>query len=123
MGSPPEVPEQVLAGFGEQRAHGATAVVAGDVGMQVLPGALDAVGVGAIGRKEVQEDAPTELFERTLGQPGGMNAVVVDDQVDALGAGVGLGQRPQRIAEKSSVFSFAPVVWRTPVRTSKAPAK
>jgi hypothetical protein len=40
-----------------------------DVGVQVLPDALDAVGVGAVGRQEVQDDAAAEGGECLAHEP------------------------------------------------------
>jgi len=58
----PDVALEVRPSLAEQGLHGLAAVVAGDVGMEVLPDALDAVGVGAVGRQEVEDDAVAELF-------------------------------------------------------------
>src|SRR6201999_3863316 len=81
--------------------HGLAAVVAGDVGVKVLPDALDTVRVGAVGWQEVQDDPAAELFEGALRRAGGVDAVVVDDEVDALDLGsVVLGELPQQLAEE-----------------------
>ncbi len=77
--APPEVSLEVVAGVAEQGLHGLAAVVAGDVGVEVLPDAFDAVRVGAAGRQEVQDDATAELVEGAAGQVSGVDGVVVDN--------------------------------------------
>ena len=49
---------EVVAGVVEEAVQGLATVVAGDVGVEVEPDALDAVMIGAVWRKEVQYDAP-----------------------------------------------------------------
>ena len=63
---PPAVYIEISAAVGEELVHRLTAVVASDVCVEVLPDALNAVGVGAIGRQEVEHDATAERSERSL---------------------------------------------------------
>src|SRR5258708_25987861 len=73
----PAVAVEVSTGGVEQAHHGLAAMVARDVGVQILPDALDAVRVGAIGRQEVENDSAAERGEDLAGAM-------------RLGAGVGV---------------------------------
>ncbi len=121
--APPDVALEVVAGPAEQGLHGLAAVVAGDVGVEVLPDALDAVRVGAVGRQEVQDDAAAELFESALRDAGGVDAVVVDDEVDPSRAGYVVARSWSISQNRAAFFFAAPVVCNAPVRTSTAPAR
>ena len=64
---------------GHEPVHGAAAVVASDVGVQVEPHPLNAIALGTIRRQEVEDEAPAELrqgLERLL---AGMHRGVVED--------------------------------------------
>src|SRR5271165_2980298 len=76
----PSVRIQVATGIVEQPHHGLAAMIAGDVRMQVLPDALDAVGVGAVGWEEVEYYASPKSGEGLACASRLMDAVVVDDQ-------------------------------------------
>ena len=65
-GALPLIAVEVLTGAIEELRHSLAAVVAGDVGVQVLPDPLDLVVVGAIGRQEVQPDATRPPPQRRL---------------------------------------------------------
>ena len=74
----PDVAIEVRASVAEQVLHTPAAVVAGDVGVDVLPDALDAVGIGALGRQEVEEDAVVELLEDATGRVRRVDGVVTE---------------------------------------------
>src|SRR6202789_1854682 len=81
-------------------------MVARDVGMEVLPDALDAVRVGAVRRQEVEHDAALERLEEAEGRACRVDAVVVEDDVDVPHAPpVALVQQLQEIAEQAGVLS------------------
>src|SRR5512132_1506318 len=102
----PDVALKVLAGVAEQGLHGRAAVVAGDVRVEVLPDALDGVGVGTVGRKEVEDDAAAELREDTARRVGRVDAVGVDEEVDSLHPRVvAAGEESQEIAEQRGGLS------------------
>ena len=103
--APPDVALEVVAGPAEQGLHGLAAVVAGDVGVKILPDALDAVRVGAVGRQEVQHDAAVEFFEGALRDAGGVDAVVIDDEVDVQ---VGWNRRIDRVEEFAELDRAVP---------------
>src|SRR5579883_1683590 len=104
-GAPPTVAVEVEAGAVEQVHHGLAAMVAGDVGVQVLPDALDAVRVGAVGRQEVQDDAATERGEDVARAVRGVDAVVVEHEMDATGTPVAARQQPEQLAEQRDVLA------------------
>lgn len=62
-------------------------MIAGHIGVEVLPEAFDPVVVGAVRRKEVELNA-SESSQCAAGLITLVNAVVVEDDVDALGIGV-----------------------------------
>src|SRR5260370_36599980 len=97
-GTLPSVAIEKATGVVEESAEGQTAMVACDVGVQVLPDALDAVGVGAVGRQEVQDDAATEAGEGLGRETGLVDAVVVEEAGDAARAALGAGWRPEHLA-------------------------
>ena len=79
----PDIPLDVRASLAEEGPHRLAAVVAGDVGVEVLPDALDAVRVGAVGRQEVEDDAVAELLEAVRGlNRAGATVVVVEQSVN-----------------------------------------
>src|SRR4051794_29973689 len=88
----------------EQRQHIGAAVVARDVGVQFLPLALNAVVVRAVGRQEVETDTTTEGGEVSLDELAGMDAVVVEDDVDDTRLRVGLDERVKQLAEQGAVL-------------------
>src|SRR5258708_15371121 len=92
----------------EQSSHGLGAVVTSHVGVQVLPDALDTVGVGAVGRQEVQHDATAESGESFAGAASLVDAVVVDDEVDAACASIVAGQQPEQLAQDRALLAFPP---------------
>src|SRR5262245_45426978 len=57
-------------------------MVAGDVGVHVLPEPLDAVLLGTVGRKEVQPDSSLGTFEISLHSQAAVDREVVEDEVD-----------------------------------------
>src|SRR5262249_14283123 len=97
----PDVTVEVFPGVVEQALHGLASVVARDVGVKVLPYALDAVRVGTVRGQEVQDDAALERFEYTLRRARRVDTVVVEDEVDATYTGpIALVQHPQEVAEQ-----------------------
>src|SRR6516165_7867978 len=93
-GTSPSVPVEVAARIVEQAHHGLAAMIAGDVRVPILPDALDAVRVRAVGRQEMEHDAATESGEDLAGASRLVDAIVVDDQVDAFGASVPARNQP-----------------------------
>lgn len=98
---------QVAVDLAEQRRDAGLLVVAGDVGVEVEPDALDAVLVRAVGRQEVQPQLIAELDPPRLGQAALVDDAVVEDHVDRLGLGVGLEQRPQQVEEQPARLALA----------------
>src|SRR5260370_2329557 len=107
-GTLPSVAIETATGVVEESAEGETAMVACDVGVQVLADALDAVGVGAVGRQEVQDDAATEAGEGLARETGLVDAVVVEDEVDAARASIATGEQPEQLAEERGVLAVGP---------------
>lgn len=79
------------------------AVVAGHVGMEVLPEALDAIVVRTVGRKEVELDA-TQPPQSATRLTALVDAVVVQNDVDAFGVTVVLGQLLEQFHEEGRVL-------------------
>src|SRR5580658_5640188 len=79
----PPVGLEISTGVGEQVVHGLAAMIASDVGVQVLPDALDAVGVGAVGGQKVEQDSAAQGVEQASNGVRLVHAVVVDDEMDA----------------------------------------
>ena len=80
--------------FMHELAHALTAVVAGDVIVQVFPNALDAVVIGTEGRQKMQTHATAHRRQR---QPRALTVVdleVVQHHVNARGARIFLEQFP-----------------------------
>ena len=65
-----------MTSVAEELVHGLAAVVARDVGVEVLPYALDPVGVGAIGRQKVEHDPAAEV-SRALNSRGAAQGQVL----------------------------------------------
>src|ERR1700678_3695474 len=103
-GTSPTVRVDVPSYLAEQARHRLAAMVAGDVRMQVLPDAFDAVGVGAVGRQEVQHDTTAEGVEDLAGASRGVHAVVVEDKMDTPCAPVAAGEQPEQLAEERDVL-------------------
>lgn len=80
--------------------HGAAAVIAGDVGVQVEPHPLDAIALGAVRREEVEDESPAEMRERLERLLAGVNRGVVEDEVDTASAPVMTRQTPQQLDEE-----------------------
>ena len=80
-------------------------MIARHVGVEILPDTLDAIGIGAVGRQEMQNDAAAESLQGPLGQESRVNPVVVDDEVDAAGAAVAAGQESEQLAEERGVLA------------------
>jgi hypothetical protein len=83
-------------GFGEVAEFGVSPVV-GDVLVHHLPQALDWVEVRAVGRHEVQDDAPPWLLQPVLDGSGMMVAGVVEEDVDAAHRLIGALQRCEQV--------------------------
>src|SRR5271170_5607371 len=108
-GAPPEIGFKIPAGVGEELLHRLAAVVAGDVGMEVLPDALDAIGIGTVRREEVQNDPAAERVENATSRVRRVDAVVVDDEVDSADAAPIAGsEEPQQLAEEGGVLAGGP---------------
>src|SRR5579871_3205538 len=99
----PDVGVDVATSIVEETLHGSAAVIAGDVGVQVLPDTLDAVGVGAVRGQEVQDDASGESGERLARAHGLVDAVVVEDQMHPASMSIAAGQQPEQLTEECRV--------------------
>src|SRR5208337_4347006 len=73
------------------------ALLVGDVLVHHLPQALDWVEVRAVGRREVQDDAPPWLLQPVLDGSGTMVAGVVEEDVDAAHRLIGALQRCEQV--------------------------
>ena len=71
--------------------HRPAAVVARDVGMQVLPDALDAIVIGAVRGQELEHHAVLYGGHCQLHLEAAVDAVVVEDHVDLAFGPVGSG--------------------------------
>src|SRR5271154_520327 len=98
--APPYVGQEIATSIREELVGGLAAVVAGDVGMEIEPDALDAVGVGAIGRQEVEHDASAQVAEQTQYSASLVHAVVVDDEMDAACARVVGREKSKQVTEQ-----------------------
>jgi hypothetical protein len=96
---------EIASGAVEELIEGLAAMVAGDVGVEVLPDALDAVGVRAIGRQKVQHDMTAEGVEGFTGETGGVDAVVVYDEVHAARVSVTAEEQHEQLAEERGVLA------------------
>src|SRR5579863_2768665 len=103
-GPSPDVGVEVVASVVEELLHCLATVVTCDVGVEVLPHALDPVGVGAVGRQEVEHDPSAEGLEGAARELSGVNAVVVHDEVHATSTAVAAGEQPEQLTEERSVF-------------------
>lgn len=80
-----------------QLVDGVTRVVAGHVGVQVMPRALDLVVIGAVGGQEVQPETPTGFgLETDLDLTGVMDRVIIENHVDGLRLRIMVHQFPQQ---------------------------
>ena len=61
-------------------------MVAGDIGVQVEPNALDAIVIRAVRRQKVEHDLAVELLDAAAGDLTGVNDVVVEDDMDSTSA-------------------------------------
>jgi len=101
----PDVGFEIGAGIVKQSSQGLAAVVAGHVGVEVLPNSLDAIRIRAVGREEVKDNSAAESLKLAARGVRGMDAVVVNDEVHTLGLRVALGQEGQQAAEQRRSFS------------------
>ena len=90
---------QVSKHVGQQGEQILTPVVAGHVGVKLLPLTLDAVAIGALRGQEVELDATAQGGELVLHLLALVDAVVVQDDVDGLGVGIDLDQVVEQTAE------------------------
>src|SRR6266571_2360163 len=82
----------------------AASVVAGDIGVEVLPDTFDSVRVRTVGRQEVQDDMAAELLESAQRHCSLVNAVVVEDDVDTSSASIEDRDSSQQVAKQRSVL-------------------
>src|ERR1700758_393539 len=99
-GALPAVVVDVEASLVEELHHRLAAMVARDVGVQVLPDALDAIVVGAVRRQEVEHDSLAESGQDLDGALGGMDAIVVHDEMDAASTPVPTSEQPEQLTEE-----------------------
>lgn len=92
----------------QQLGHGRTPMVAGDVGVQLLPDPFDPVVIGTIRRQEVQPELLTRRRGETLpDQPRRMDRVVVQDDVDPFRLRETLRQAPLQQDKQGRVLAAA----------------
>src|SRR6266567_898006 len=103
-GSAPAVVVDELASIGQEGGHGSASVVAGDIGVEVLPDTFDSVRVRTVGRQEVQDDMAAELLESAQRHCSLVNAVVVEDDVDTSSASIEDRDSSQQVAKQRSVL-------------------
>ena len=82
------------------------AVVSRHLGMKVFPYSLDLVVIGAIRRKEVQDEPSAKRPDGHLGDPTGMDAKVIQDDMDDLRLRIHGGQLLQECDEQPAVLSL-----------------
>lgn len=80
--------------------EGAAAMVASDVGVEVQPDALNAIGVRAVRRQEVEDNPAAEFLERLSRLLAAVDGGVVQDEVDSWGARVLTGDAPKQLDEE-----------------------
>src|SRR5947208_2122039 len=102
-----EPPGEVAVYRAQQLVDGATAMIPGDVGVQVEPQALDLVLTRAVRRQEVEPQAGAVATEPGLGQAALVDDVVVEDQMDAAGPAIGVQQRAQQVEEQPGRLAVA----------------
>ena len=92
-----------------QFVHRHASVVARDVVVQILPDPLDPIVVGAVGRQKVEFQFLSRLrLHRQSHLVTVMNAVIVENEVNALGVGIGLRhQFVEKIQKQQAGLSFA----------------
>ena len=83
-------------------------MVASDVGVQVEPNTLDAVGVGTIGGQEVQDDTAAQLVEQSQHGASLVHAIVVDDEMDAACTWVAGREKSQQVAKEGRALLVCP---------------
>jgi len=81
-------------------------MIAGDVGVEILPTSLDAIVVGAVRREKVKDDAAVHVGEDSSDQFAVVDAVVVDDEVNSSRAAVGVDDAKEQQREKHAVLSW-----------------
>src|ERR1700722_5940017 len=104
-GPSPNVGVDVVTSVVEELVHVLAAVVARDVGVEVLPDALDPIGVRAIGRQKVEHDPAAEGLQGAVREISGVNAVVVYDEVHATSTAVTAGEEPEQLTEERRVLA------------------
>lgn len=76
---------QPVIHFFHEFVHGATPMIASDIGVQVAPDSFDAVVIGAVWWQEVQNDPAIQTCQCSLGLKAAVDTIVVEDQMDAFG--------------------------------------
>ncbi len=71
----------------------------------------------------MQHNPPSQLLQASTGQLAAVNAVVVQDDVDASGVLVLADQAPKQFAEKRAVFPLVVYPGELPRLAFNAPAK
>src|SRR5260370_15426009 len=89
-----------LASIGQESGHGSTSVVAGDIGVEILPDTFDSVRVRTVRRQEVQDDMAAELLESAQRHCSLVNAVVVENDVDTSSASIEDRDSSQQVAKQ-----------------------
>jgi len=79
---PGRVAAQMPGDLVHERVDGLAAVIAGDVGVDLTPEALDVVVLRAVRRQEVQLEPRAVLGQVRPHPPAGVDAVVVEHQMD-----------------------------------------
>jgi hypothetical protein len=79
------------------------AMIAGDVGVAVLPETFDAIVVWAVGWEEVEANA-TEPSQSAAGLATPVDAIVVEDDMDAFSVSIVLSQFLKKLNEEVCVL-------------------
>jgi hypothetical protein len=94
-----EATAQVVMDLPHEGVDLGTAMVAGYIGVQIEPDALDPILVRTVGRQKVEPD-PAHGPQRRLNEPALVDDVVVEDHVDRSRPPIGTQQRLQELDEQ-----------------------
>src|SRR6266852_2804057 len=103
----PDVVVEIDSGFAQQFGDVLAAMVTSNVRMQVLPDALDAVVVRAVGRQEVQDDAIFQVGELAENDVCRVDDVIVDHQMDLPSARIARREQSQQLAKQEGILAPA----------------
>ena len=97
----------IVSDVSHEVCHCGALVIASDIRVHVLPSPLDPVVVGAIRRKEVENDSVSlRRLQTRLNQRGAVNREVIQNHVDLSRSRVALHQFPQQEDKQHRVFAI-----------------